>query len=222
MTVFAHDTTDRPGFILISSDEDPSPPWLPFLDAPRNDSLCIELRSRTAGSQNRWAARLDQTVGSARAPVVLVAHGASCVAVAWWARLSPSGYVAPVAGAIFLAPSDPYGADSRSPFRGPPTLLPFPSVMVPREGDDGVAAALARSWGSRLVDAGAPTGSSEGPGIWRARERLLAEALATILAPETTGPAYPGSIATGRTVRTFGSSALPFGYQRTGLAIISQ
>lgn len=182
MTLFAQDDSVLPSFVLISTDEDPAPPWMAFLDAPDNEHLCVELRSRRAGIHNRWATRLDQTVGGARGPVLLVTHGASCLAVAWWARLSPACYVAPVAGAIFIAPSDPFGAGAQgrtSPFLGPPTLLPFPSIVL---GDDPVAIDLARSWGSRVADPAspAPLPAGTGTGAWHARERLLARGVAAI------------------------------------------
>jgi predicted alpha/beta hydrolase family esterase len=180
--MFAQADSVLPSFVLISTDEDPTPPWMAFLDAPDNEHLCVELRSRKAGIHNRWATRLDQTVGGAHGPVLLVANGASCLAVAWWARLSPSCYVAPVAGAIFLDPSNPYAAGAgghADPFLAPPTLLPFPSVVL---GTGPLAADLARSWGSRLADPAAPEplAVDAGPGAWRASERLLARGLAAI------------------------------------------
>lgn len=197
MTLFVPDA--RPTFILLSNDDEPAPPWLGFLDAPGNDSLCIELKSRNAGAQNRWAARLDQTVRGATTPVLLVASGASCLAAAWWARLSPSFYVAPVAGAIFLDPSDPYGAESRgrgAPFEGPPTLLPFPSAIVALRADEAralLAARLARSWGSELHDAAAALPETQpGGGPWRARERLVRAALREMLEHQ---PAADGALA---------------------------
>jgi len=182
VTLFAQDDSVLPSFVLISTDEDPTPPWMAFLDAPDNEHLCVELRSRKAGIHNRWATRLDQTVGSARTPVLLVAHGASCLAVAWWARLSPACYVAPVAGAIFLGPSNPFESEAEgraSPFLGPPTLLPFPSIVL---GADAVALDLARSWGSRVADPASllPLTVESGPGAWRANERLLARGVAAI------------------------------------------
>jgi hypothetical protein len=98
--------------------------------------------------RNLWAARLDEAVRLAEQPVVLVAHGVSCFAVAWWARLSPTSYVSKVAGALFVGPLGKIAAPEQR-FAGPTTLVPFPSILADRAAE---ARDLARSWGSRFVE----------------------------------------------------------------------
>jgi hypothetical protein len=107
----------------------------------------IELRP-DAG-RNLWAARLDEAVRLTERPVVLVAHGVSCFAVAWWARLSPSTYVEKVAGAVFLNPLGAIATPEQR-FDGPRIRMAFPSLIADASAE---AAALASDWGSRLVNA---------------------------------------------------------------------
>lgn len=121
------------------------PPAKRMLQVP---GLLLELGGRSG--RNLWAARLDEAVRLAEEPVFLVAHGVSCFAVAWWARLSPASYVEKVAGALFLGPLG--SAVQASPdqlFAGPAIRVPFPSVIADRVAD---ARELARNWGSRFVE----------------------------------------------------------------------
>jgi uncharacterized protein len=108
------------------------------------------------GGRNLWAARLDEAVRLADARVTLVAHGVGCFAVAWWARLSPACYVEKVAGALFVRPlARVMAASPDQRFAGPNTRLPFASQLIDSGAD---AVALAREWGSRLLDSpGAPS-----------------------------------------------------------------
>ena len=99
------------------------------------------------GGRNLWAARLDEAVRLAERPVVLVAYGVSCFAVAWWARLSPTTYVEKVAGAVFVRPLE-HVASPEQRFDGPKIRMAFPSVLADTGAE---AAALARDWGSRLA-----------------------------------------------------------------------
>jgi len=102
------------------------------------------------GGRNLWAARLDEAVRLAEEPVVLVAHGVSCFAVAWWARLSPASYVEKVAGALFVRPlRSALAASPEQLFAGPKIRVPFASILAESAAE---AAELARDWGSRLVD----------------------------------------------------------------------
>lgn len=118
----------------------------------------LELGGRS-GARNLWAARLDEAVRLADRPVLLVAHGVSCFAVAWWARLSPASYVTKVAGALLVEPlRTAVSASPEQRFAGPRTLVPFPTLLV--EAASG-AADLARDWGSRFVDAATPAPLAE-------------------------------------------------------------
>lgn len=107
-----------------------------------------------------WALQLDKAVGEGRERVVLAAHGVACLAVAWWAQLSPRSYLKNVMGAVFHAPLSltmGHAAVARSLWPSPATRLPFPSVVA----DSGSplverALELADNWGSRFIAADAP------------------------------------------------------------------
>ena len=90
----------------------------------------------------------------------MLARGVACLAVAWWAQLSPRSYLDAVAGALFRSPlSIDFGqaAAAASMRLGPAQRLPFPSVVV---SDISVQVeqvlALADGWGSEFVDLDAP------------------------------------------------------------------
>jgi pimeloyl-ACP methyl ester carboxylesterase len=111
----------------------------------------VTVRSETPAQRNVTASRIDAAIAEADRAVLLVAHGAGCLAAAWWARLSPRPYVARVAGALMIAP------DGRTPrsagFASPLSALPFPSIVV---GADDASQQLAGEWGSRLIDGPLP------------------------------------------------------------------
>src|SRR4051812_24931691 len=81
-----------------------TPVWKALLDWPRFGDTHVDYAADTPARRNLWAARLDEAVLHADKPVLLIASGESCLATAWWARLSPSGYVSKVAGALLFAP----------------------------------------------------------------------------------------------------------------------
>ena len=108
-----------------------------------------------------WLARLDECVGDAEGPVVLVAHSLGCVLVAAWASLSR--HTARVRGALLVAPGDTEAPELAerlpgwSPIARQP--LPFRSWVVGSQNDPycrvGRAQALAKDWGARWLDLGA-------------------------------------------------------------------
>ncbi|MFF2774233.1 RBBP9/YdeN family alpha/beta hydrolase [Streptomyces sp. NPDC058052] len=122
---------------------------------------------------------LAATVATLRGPVVLVAHSAGVLTTVHWAR----HHRADVRGALLAAPPDfgtplPDGYPTPSALARngwtpvPRTPLPFPSVVAAGSDDPlaapGRAAALARAWGSRLVELG-PVGHlnpASGHGDW--------------------------------------------------------
>lgn len=146
--------------------------------------ILLDLRP---GRANLWAARLDAAVAGAEGPVVIAAHGVGCLALAWWARLSPAAYVAPVAAGLMLDPvaatADALPDAARRFAAGPRTLLPFPSIVAQgaRRGRaiNARLRALAASWGGRFLDAvdeEAPPAESAGARVsaaWREGERML-------------------------------------------------
>jgi predicted alpha/beta hydrolase family esterase len=144
----------------------------------------------------RRVADLDRAIAEEPGPVVLVAHSAGCITVAFWA----SAYSGPVRAALLVAPPylDPAwtpGPDDPPDAPHPPlpeheqarsivvplSALPFPSILVASRTDPHAtfeqSEGYARAWGSRLVDAGdaGHISTASGYGPWPAGELLLAE-----------------------------------------------
>jgi len=144
--------TDSPVTIVVSTKDDPF--VLPLGASGGIRSLALDLR--TGFHRGLWALQLDKAVGEGRERVVFAAHGIACLAVAWWAQLSPRSYLRNVAGAVFHAPmamTMGQAAIARSLWPSPATRLPFPTVVA-NEGSPLVdrVLALADNWGSRFVD----------------------------------------------------------------------
>jgi predicted alpha/beta hydrolase family esterase len=105
----------------------------------------------------RWALQLDGVMANRAEPAVILAQGVACLAVAWWAQLSPRSYLRNIRGAVLLSPLS-YGfgqsAIARNVRLSPATKLPFPSIVAcdPSPAIEQVLA-LADSWGSSFVDA---------------------------------------------------------------------
>ncbi|PTS72444.1 hypothetical protein DBR17_19710 [Sphingomonas sp. HMWF008] len=105
----------------------------------------------------RWALQLDAAFARREAPVVLLARGVACLAVTWWAQLSPRSYLRAVSGALFDSPLSigfEQAAIAATVRTGPTYRLPFPSVVL----NDALfqveeVLALADKWGSRFIGA---------------------------------------------------------------------
>jgi hypothetical protein len=130
-----------------------------------------------------WARAVDRAVRENSRPCLLVAHSFGCLAVAHRALACADG----IAGALFVAPADPdRWRVARDAVVGP--AFGFPSILVASETDPwldiGKARALAASWGSRFVNAGAAghINVAAGYGHWPEGERLLG-ALRTLTVP---------------------------------------
>ncbi|WP_326525712.1 RBBP9/YdeN family alpha/beta hydrolase [Sphingomonas sp.] len=159
--------------------------WQSLWEKQREDTVRADLGMWDAPHRNVWVTKLDQAIRAARAPVVLVAHSLGCVAVAWWAALSPQPYGWPVAGALLVAPADVNRQDGPPELAGfapaPATLLPFPSIVVASRDDPWIrferAQGLAGQWGSHLVDAGSAghINAASGIGDWAEGQALLGE-----------------------------------------------
>jgi predicted alpha/beta hydrolase family esterase len=137
--------------------------------------------------RNTWVNKLNLAIRRAERPVLLVAHGLSCLAVAWWAEYEQPVPGDPVIGALLVAPPDvdrpgrdPRVARLGACSRGP---LPFSSFLVASHDDPWcnyrTARALANDWGSRFADAGAVghIGADAALGDWPFGERLLEQLL---------------------------------------------
>jgi hypothetical protein len=150
---FGHEQAiDRPQPVIVAIKGDP------FLatSLPRLD---LDLSKFQNG---RWALQLDSAFARRNEPVVIVAEGVACLAVAWWAQLSPRSYLRNISGALFLSPLNirfGQAAIAASARLSPATRLPFPSLVT---GDPSSyveqVLALADSWGSRFVAGVSPVG----------------------------------------------------------------
>lgn len=159
--------------------------WQSLWEAARDDTVCADLGLWDKPHRNSWVTKLDQAIRTAQAPVVLVGHSLGCLAIAWWATLSPQPYGWPVAGALLVAPADVDRHDGPPELSGfapaPATPLPFPSIVVASRDDPWIryerAQALASGWGSHLVDAGSAghINAASGIGDWAEGQALLAE-----------------------------------------------
>lgn len=157
--------------------------WQSLWEDTLPDTQRVELGMWNRPHRNAWVTKLDQAIRTTRAPVVLVAHSLGCLAVAWWAALSPQPYGWPVAGALLVAPADVDRADVHPDIAAfkpsPRQLLPFPSILVASTDDPWIeiekARSLAAQWGSHFVDAGAQghLNAASGIGSWIEGQDLL-------------------------------------------------
>jgi len=168
---FGHDHAfDRPQPFIVAIKGDPVlAGGLPRLE--------LDLSKFHSG---RWALQLDAAFARRSEPAVIVAEGVACLAVAWWAQLSPRSYLQNIGGALFLSPLNirfGQAAIAASARLSPGTRLPFPSVVA-SDASSFVeqVLALADSWGSRFVVTDSPAGphpSNLRGGGTAAEDRLL-------------------------------------------------
>lgn len=152
MTLAVEPPTDFPAPIFVGAKDDPAPCALPA-------RIELDLAKFPGG---RWALQLDAVFARREAPVVILAHGIACRAVAWWAQLSPRSYLRAIQGALFHAPLQ-VGVDQRAAAAamrsGPAYRLPFASIVISDPSCQvAQTLALADAWGSRFVVPGADIG----------------------------------------------------------------
>lgn len=157
--------------------------WQSLWEEARPDTVRVELGMWNTPHRNAWVTKLDEAIRRAQAPVILAAHSLGCLAVAWWAELSPQPYGWPVAGALLVAPADVDRSDAPDALKGfapsPLTPLPFPSILVASRDDPWIgierAHSLAVNWGSHFVDAGEQghINAASGLGWWTEGQALL-------------------------------------------------
>jgi uncharacterized protein len=155
-----------------------------LFDLPDRGDTHLDHPVATERERDLWAAGMDQAVLRAEKPVLLIASGVTCLAAAWWARLSPGHYVTRIAGALLFDPLDPAeGRERPALFGAPPVPLPFPSVVV--ESRDGSAipghptSALAQGWGSSV--AYLPSVARRAGARWQAAHEALTSATSRIV-----------------------------------------
>lgn len=173
--------------VIITVDGDP-----PLI--PTGPQVALDLSKFQSG---RWALQLDSVFARRREPAVIVAQGVACLAVAWWAQLSPRSYLQSIRGAAFLSPLNiGFGQDAIAAAArlGPSTRLPFPSIVA-SAGYPFMnrLMALADGWGSHLFETGdltrPDTAIDEGP-TNRRPPRTSEEAQLIALLPLVVGASH--------------------------------
>jgi hypothetical protein len=131
---------------------------------------------------------VDRAIASLDAPPILVAHSAGVLMVAHWAHR----HRRPIKGALLATPPDldrplPAGYPTPADLEAggwlpvPRSQFSFPSILAASADDpldaSAAAAALARDWGSRLVQLGAVghLNPAAGYGPWPMGHRFIAE-----------------------------------------------
>ena len=177
-----------PLILLVPGLDDGQPQhWQRLWENQCSDCRRVDFGAPDNPCRNNWVNRLNLAIHQAGRPVVLVAHGLGCLAVAWWAEYERPEYGNPVVGALFVAPpdverpdTDPRLARFASSPRGP---MPFPSFLAASQDDPlctlRTAQLLALDWGSRFAFAGAAGGidGRSGLGDWHFGKKLLAQLL---------------------------------------------
>lgn len=153
---------------------------------------CVTVAPMGRGNLDRQARvnALEAAVASVEGTVQLVAHSGGCITVAHWAATTRRA--ARVRGALLATPPDfdapmPEGYPDTAALRAagwfpvPRAPLPFPSLVALSQNDplgrpDRVRA-LARDWGSRVVDLGQAghLNPASGHGPWPQARVLMAE-----------------------------------------------
>jgi predicted alpha/beta hydrolase family esterase len=141
----------------------------------------------TLGRLDRVEA-LDRALASIEGPVIVVAHSAGVMMLAHWAQLTRPNR--PIKGALLATPADmeqpfPAGYPTTEELRDhrwlpiPHRALPFPTILAASRDDPLClfvrAQAMARDWGSELVDLG-PVGHlnpAAGFGEWPQASALI-------------------------------------------------
>lgn len=176
----------------------------------RHDCLRVDLGMWENPHRNTWVNRLNLAICRADRPVILVAHGLGCLAVAWWAEYERPQRGNPVIGALLVAPPDVdrVGVDERlARFAPTPELeLPFAAFVVANRSDPYVdfarAGALAKAWSARFFHGGCPDGHSRS-GDWDVVDALVDDLILQHYA--TSRKAAEASVQPTPTVSAFGS-----------------
>lgn len=178
MTALAFPTNSLFSVITTSERQHRAPGWRVLFNLPSAGDTHIDYAAETRAERDRWAARLDNAILHAERPVLLVASGASCLATAWWARLSPASYVSRVAGALLFNPlTQTDDSDAAEKFASPDIALPFPTAIVGRVAKQQEIelelARLADQWGSGTLSVSPHGRRSIGRQSWRRAQVLL-------------------------------------------------
>ena len=139
-----------------------------------------------------WSARLGRALQQSARPTLIVAHSFGCLATVHCAHAGLPN----VAGALLVAPADPFKFDVAHMLAD--VRLPYPSLLVGSANDPWMegrrASQWAARWGSAFVNLGAlgHINAESGLGDWPAGLSLLRELAATasaFIAPAQGRPA---------------------------------
>lgn len=175
-----------PLILLVPGDRSPGPRhWQSLWEAQCSDCRRVDLGMWDEPHRNTWVNKLNIAIHQADRPVILVAHGLGCLAVAWWAEYEQPSYANPVVGALFAAPPDVDrpGSDPRLAHFGacPRKPLPFPGFLTANRGDTfcslRTAQRLASDWGCRFVFGDQADTGAQTAGDWLFGKKLLGRLL---------------------------------------------
>lgn len=194
-----------PVFLTVPGIDNSGPHhWQTLWEAELENCIRVDLGMWSTPHRNTWVNKLNNAIAGAGRPVILVAHSLGCHAVAWWNQLelAPAGKVL---GALLVAPPSltDLEAESRLDAFAPlaRSRLRFPSILAASQNDPyasfGQSRKMARTWGSRLVDAGwlghinADSGIAAWPFGRHLLDRLVFNLTWPPVAPPSTGIARP-------------------------------
>ena len=160
--------------------------WLTRWEREIPDCRRLDLGLWDSPHRNTWVNKINLAVHLATRPVILVAHGLGCVAVAWWAEFERPGYGDPVAAALMVAPPDVDrpGTDARlARFCSCPRQpLPFTTVLVAdqhrADSTRSTWRRLSQDWNSSYIE----TDDLAAQGDWPTGRRVLDHLTASLAA----------------------------------------
>lgn len=178
--------------------------WQTLL-APRLPALGFDVRSVPAMGREHLdclarVEALEREASGIRGDFVVVAHSGGCITVAHWANRAPRAQASALLGALLAVPPDferplPTGYPRLDDLQAagwlpvPRMRLPFRSIVAASRNDPLAAydrvEALAREWGSELVDLGGVghLNPASGFGAWPQAEILIRQLAVARIAP---------------------------------------
>jgi predicted alpha/beta hydrolase family esterase len=174
-----------PTFLILPGWQNSGPQhWQSQWERKYPSARRVEQRDWTHPQREDWVCKLDRTVASAAAPIILIAHSLGCITIAHWAFSATPQQLANIHAALLVAPADVDRPDCPEELRNfspiPSKKLPFETVLVASTNDPFStlerAETLARAWGSQLHNLGnaGHINADAGLGNWPVGETLLA------------------------------------------------